>query len=163
MSSAAFSVIQGSPSSWGVPPEGKTYLGVNAQGQIVTVQHNGDITVLTAGGVPSLNKQANSDGAVMAITPSTSQHKEIVTLTGAARTQVINVAETDLADGSSCVILFNLPATAGIVVEVYSDATLIWSYENESGAAQKAAAELYKDGSTWAPLRGSIPAFTPAT
>lgn len=163
MSEAAFSLLQGDPSDWGLPPTGKTFVGVNDEGQIVTKQHDGTVTVLTAGGVPSLNKQANSDGTVIAITPSTSQHKEVITLTGVARTQVINVAETDLEDGSSCVILFNLPATAGIVVEVYSDATLIWSYENETGAALKAAAELYKDGSTWAPLRESIPAFTPAT
>lgn len=153
----------GDPSEWGLPPSGKTFVGINDQGQVVTIQHDGTITVLTAGGVPSLNKQANSDGTVIAIVPSTSQHKEVITLTGAARTQVINIAETDLEDGSSCVVLFNLPATASLVVEIYSDATLVWSSENETGALLKAAVEFYKDGSTWAPLRENIPAFTPAS
>lgn len=162
MSNASFNLLQGDPSDWGLPASGKTFIGINESGQVVTKQSDGTVTVIGAGGVPSLNKQANSDGTAITVTPVAYQHTEVVTLTGSARTQVVNVAETSLGDGALAGILFNLPATADVVVEVYSDATLIWSFENESGAVIKALVQVYKDGDVWKVLQSVIPAFTPA-
>lgn len=153
---------QSDPTTWDTPPEGKTYLGVNDTGSLVIKQSDGTLAVISPG-TASLTKVANSDGAPITVTPLTIAHKQVITLTGAARTQVINIAETSLSDGASCALLFNLPATAGIVIEVYSDSSLIWSYVNQTGAAQKARFQLYKDGAVWAPEAETIPSYTPAS
>lgn len=163
MSSPSFLLLQGDPADWALPPTGKTYIGLNESGQLVTKQHDGTITVIGTGGTPSLNKQANSDGSVITVTPTTSQHTEILTFTGIARTQVVNLVETDLGDGSLAGVLINAPATAGIVIELYSDSEKIWSYVNESGAAEKAFVEFYKDSTVWKVRLSAVPAFTPAS
>ncbi len=163
MSSPSFLLLQGDPSDWGVPPSGKTYIGLNDSGQIVTKQHDGTVTVIGTGGTPSLNKQANSDGSVITVTPTTTQHREVITLSGIARTQVVNISGTDLADGSVAVLQLNMPSTPGIIVEFYSDSVLLFSYQNESGVLEKARFEIYKDGSAWEPGESTVPAYTPAS
>lgn len=162
MSEAAFSLLQGDPSDWGLPPSGKTFVGVNESGQFVLVQHDGTITVLEPSGA-SLNKQANSSGVDIGVTPGSVNHKEVITLTGSARTQTVTVAPTTLSDGAECGIQFVVPATAGIIIEVVSNATVVWRFENTTGYPIKALCVLYKDGAAWFPWSETVPAYTPAT
>ncbi len=163
MANPSFILKQVDPAAWGLPAEGKTFVGINEDGQIVLKQHDGSVTVLTIGGVPSLHKQINSSGAVITVTPTTAAHKEIITIAGAARVQVINIAATALSDGSEADIIFNLPATSGIVLEVYSGVDLVWTYTNDTGQAINAKFAAYKDGAGWSPLNGYAPAYNPAT
>lgn len=161
MANPSLSLLQTDPSTWANPPAGKTYIGTNDAGQLVTKVHDGS-PVIVASGDPSLNKQAIA-GASATVTPAASQHTEVITVSGAARTLQVTVAETDLSDGAACRIKFILPATALIVIEVVSDGSVIWSFSNQTGAILKALFECYKDGGAWAPLVENVPAYTPAS
>lgn len=161
MSTPSFSLLQTDPSTWGNPPDGKTFVGVNTDGALVIKTQTG-ISVLGSAG-PALGKQSNSDGTAITVTPISVIHKEIITLLGTARTQVVNITLTGLGDGAGATILFYMPSTPGILVQIFTGATMLWSFQNDSGAPIKAAVEFYKDGTAWAVLRENIPAFTPAS
>lgn len=160
MANPSLILLQTDPSTWPNPDAGKTFVGTNSSGQLVTKVHDGSPAVV-ASGDPSLSKQASSDTTPVAVVPTTPFHTEIVTVTGAARTLPVLLGGTDQPDGARCTILFNLPATSGIVVEIYDDATLISVIENQSDGAQKASVEFYLDAGAWKVLREVIPAFTP--
>lgn len=161
MANPSFSLLQTDPTTWDLPPVGKTYVGINDAGQIVLKQHDGSVTVVESGD-PSLHKQASSAGTI-AVTPTTAQHTEVITVTGAARTSPVLIAGTTLSDGSRALLLFKLPATANVILEIYSDATLIGVVQNQTGDVLKAAVEFFLDAGVWAPLRENIPAYTPVS
>lgn len=162
MATPSFLLLQGDPSTWGLPPTGKTYAGVNTSGQIVLKQHDGTVTIVESG-APSLHKQANNSVTPIAVTPTSSLHTEVVTVTGAARTTPLLIGGTSQSDGARCAILFKLPATANIIIEIYSDAELIATLQNQTGALLKATLEFFLDAGVWAPLTAIVPAYEPAS
>lgn len=159
MAKPAFTLLQGDPATWPLPDAGKTALGVNQFGQLVIKQSDGSIVVVGTAAVATLNKQANSSGAPITVTPGGPLHTEVLTITGAARTQPVLMAATSLGNGSRATLLLILPATANLIVEVYNDASLVWSFTNQTGTPIKAALELFKDSGAWSPLSESIPAY----
>lgn len=163
MSNPSFSLLQGDPATWPTPPAGKTLMGINAAGAICLKQSDGSVIVVLTGS-PSYNAQATSAGAIV-VSPRASVHTEVLTITGGARTSNVNLLANGLPDGSRCVILFKLPATAGIILEVFDagTATLLSTIDNETAAVLKASTEYVLSGGIWSPLRELIPAFTPVS
>lgn len=160
MANPSLRLLLQDPTVWPNPVAGRAYVGLDELGNIAIRLPDGTVQTVQSGSPCSLNKQASATNTPVAIIPTSASHKEVLTITGAARTLPLLLSETDLANGSSCVLLLNLPATAGIILEAYSDVTLLWSFTNDTGAAMKAAVEFYKDGATWKVLRETIPAFT---
>lgn len=163
MATPSFSLLQGDPSTWPLPPAGKTYLGINATGQIVLKQHDGTLSVISSGAC-SLNKQANN-GTVssLTVTPSTSMHTEIITLTGGARTLPVTIVDPGLSDGARVTILFKFPATTPILVDIFSDIDLLASLQNQTSSPAPGRADFVLDDGDWVCVSVLVPAYTPVS
>lgn len=160
MSNPSFILLQTDPSGWSNPPAGKTALGVNALGQIVTRQSDGTEAILL-GTNPSLHKQTNASGGA-GIAPTTPFHTEIITVTGTARSLAAVISEVNIADGWQLRILFLLPPVSGIDLQLFSNATQVAEFSSD-GAVRAACFEYVFDAAAghWVSLRETIPAFTP--
>ena len=42
----SLSLLQGDPTEWGIPPVGKTFVGINAEGQLILKQNDGTILIV---------------------------------------------------------------------------------------------------------------------
>jgi hypothetical protein len=42
----SLSLLQGDPTEWGIPPVGKTFVGINEEGQLVLKQNDGTILIV---------------------------------------------------------------------------------------------------------------------
>lgn len=159
MSKASFSLVQGDPSEWGAPSEGKTYLGINTAGQLVLKQSDGTITPLIVGGTPSLHKQTSASG-IVTVSPSTPVHTEVVTLAGSARAVPVQISEDNSpADGARVFLKFIFPAIASLDISIYSgDSTLLATFSTD-GVVLTGTWELYCDNGVWAIQLAQVPAY----
>ncbi len=73
-------------------------------------------------GVVSAHTQTNAGGDFQ-VTPSSQVHHEEITVTGSAGTRRCVVNAAGLAAGALVALRFKLPATAGIIIQVYDQAT----------------------------------------
>ncbi len=115
-------MCQGDPSTWGAPPVGKTYLGVNESGQLTTVQNDGTITVIGAGLTPGAGTVTNSSGNTI-VTPPTQIYTQTVDVTGVASTRIIVISQDDASAGDICDLRLNWPDVGNIDIQVRSGAT----------------------------------------
>lgn len=113
MSTASFSLLESDPTTWGVPPVGKTFVGINLAGQIVIKQNDGTITAVVPS-TPALGASTNSSGP-STITPTSSIQRFILDVQGAPRSVPVILDIAGAAAGYSVEVLIKLPATAGFV------------------------------------------------
>ncbi|MEY2878208.1 MAG: hypothetical protein RLZZ15_588, partial [Verrucomicrobiota bacterium] len=104
--------------------------------------------------------QANATGNTT-VTPATTTfaHREIVTFSGTARTSVVILALTARAAGDTLGLRLNLPAAAGIVVEVRNatdTGTLLLSLTSD-GTGDDAALQLHYNGTAWEVFAATYP------
>jgi hypothetical protein len=48
----SLSLLQGDPAEWGIPPVGKTFVGINEAGQLVLKQNDGTIQIVVTEPAP---------------------------------------------------------------------------------------------------------------
>lgn len=112
-------------------------------------------------GLVSEHEQTNAGGNTT-VTPTSQLHTEKITFTGAARTSAVIVGASGLVAGARPVVLVLLPATAGIVVQVWNQTIAtgspLFSVVTD-GYLRQACFEMGYDGSNLYPLRATVPAF----
>lgn len=119
---------------------------------------NARVWKLVAPGANSYNASSNSTGNTT-ITPTQSNHIEVVTFSGTAGTRILILDASAQLVGNVAKLRLNLPATAAIVVEVRnatSGGTLLFSITTD-GSGDDAYLELYFDGSAWQRLFNVLP------
>lgn len=159
MANPSLILLNVDPSTWANPPEGKTFIGTNELGQLVTKVHDGSPTVIGAGGQPSFHKQSSASSPI-GITPTNAVHTEVVTLTGIARDIAVLISNDGHSDGDLLTVLFVLPAVSGLHIEVFSDVNELTDYTSDGGTL-RASFKYYFDAGQWKQLEEAIPAFTP--
>jgi hypothetical protein len=143
--------------------QGQTTAGANI------VYAAGPITVFTPGSLPasstgfvSHHAQSNGGGN-MVVTPTSQVHTEVITITGSAGTRQVVVGAAGLDAGARIGLKFVLPATAGINLQVYDQATsgplLTTVTSDSSGFTPTAKANLFFDGANLQRDELIIPAF----
>lgn len=110
----------------------------------------------------SAHELTNSMGDSV-ITPTSQQHKEIVTINGAARTSKLIVGNAGIVDGAECEILLLMPATAGILIDIRSiissgNQVFPALFSSDAGVSRMLARMYYKNGN-WNPLETVAPAY----
>lgn len=119
----------------------------------------GYVTVYTSGNPPSpipavqiVSEWARSNTTGNAtISPINQIHTEFIQILGAARTSVFAVDNYASIPGARVNVIFQLPATSGIAIELRNDTytgTLLSSFTTD-GLQPSATASLYYDGTAW--------------
>jgi hypothetical protein len=160
MATASLSLLQGDPATWGNPPVGKTYVGVNEAGQIVTKQSNGAYTILSSGSL-SLSEYSNTTGntsvAIQAI-----QQLTIVTVTGVARSVPIILETAGLTEGQQLEVRANFLALDNLFIRFYNTDTLgapISQFQSSTGSGIVSGYwKFYVKNGIWQLLSNFIPA-----
>jgi hypothetical protein len=156
-STASFDLLQTDPSDWGVPIAGRTFIGVDANGSLVTKQSNGVITIYTAGTNPSVSKQTSSSGTID-VNVSTPLFLEIVTITGAARVVPIVISDAVVTDGYQAQVKLNFAAlAAGSTIQLYSGTLMIASFLTD-GETINGLWSVYGDSGEWVLKSAQFPA-----
>jgi hypothetical protein len=108
----------------------------------------------------SFNSQTNNGGN-SEVSPGSGLHTEDITFGGTASTRIVFVDTINRTAGDRCVIRAELPATAGITINITSGTIggpLLFSY-NTDGISAAATFEVYFNASSvWQPLRAQVPA-----
>lgn len=128
MATASFQLCQGDPTTWGTPPVGKTFFGVNDAGAITIKQNDGSITVLTNSD-PSAAIAANASG-VTTVSPSAAIHSQVVNVTGAARTVPIVLAT---GTGKIIDLLVTLPSAPNFLLNIRNNdvgGVVLFTFDN---------------------------------
>jgi hypothetical protein len=119
---------------------------------------NARVWKLTAPGLNSYAAASNSSGNTT-VTPTQSNHVEILTVTGSAGTRIVILTTTNQLVGNTVELRLNLPATASIVMEIRNGTaggTLLYSLTTD-GSGDDAYLRLYFDGTAWQPLANIVP------
>jgi hypothetical protein len=85
------------------------------------------------------------------ITPITPNETDSVTITGAASTRIFAISDTGQVNGNKLDLLFTLPATAGIIIQIRDNTvggTLINSYTTD-GVTLSGKISVVNTGSAW--------------
>ena len=155
MANPSFSLLDTDPATWGTPPEGKTYIGTNESGQIVTKTTDGTTTVLVTG-APSVNAVASSTGTVT-VTPGAPFHTEQITLSGTARTVPILLGDgATVAGGGLTLVILNTSGEELILTTYYGATLLDTTYM--TGDILSACFEFYFN-SGWKKKLLTLPAY----
>ena len=108
------------------------------------------------------HEQANSSGT-MIVAPLSQIHHEELPISGGAGTRDCIVQATGMSKGALAVLRFQLPATAGINIRVFDQATSGTLLTTISSAADgftpAARVALWFDGANWQRDELTIPAF----
>lgn len=159
MSTASFSLLDGDPTTWGVPPVGKTFVGVNLAGQLVVKQNDGTITAIVPS-TPALAASDNSSGPTT-ITPTSSIQRYILNVQGASRNVPIILAIAGAAEGYSVDLLVKVPAIAGFVLKLLNadgSGTQLDSYTTDGNNVTVKWTALFQSGA-WVLFGASAPAY----
>ena len=158
MATASFQLCQGDPTTWGTPPVGKTFFGVNAAGAITIKQNDGTITVLTNSD-PSAAVVANASG-VTTVTPSASIHSQVVNVTGSARTVPVVLA---VGTGKIIDLLVTLPSAPNFVLQVRNSdpsGVVLMTFDNSGDPVITTVnCRFAYIGGIWVLMGVSIPAY----
>jgi hypothetical protein len=122
MSAASFNLLQGDPTTWGVPPVGKSFLGINLSGQAVIVNNNGSGGAVISPVVSAAPVQlpfVNNSGTTT-ITPSAGQTTAVVAVGGTARNVPIVLATAGMTDGMVLDLLLIFPALDNLIMNIYN-------------------------------------------
>ncbi len=158
MSSPIIVGLQGVPTTWGVPPVGKTMLGINEAGNLVLKQNDGSITTIVSS-APGFVEVVNPSGT-STITATSSVMTAILDVTGTARAVPVVLAVAGAAAGTRLSLRVNLPAAAGLAIQLRnatSGGTLLDSFTSD-GSILSVVWELYFDGGSWNILSAQAPA-----
>ncbi len=143
-------------------------IGKTADGAVI-VYAAGYITIYNPGytlpapnrGIVSRHDQASAGGNVT-VNPLSQVHTEKITVSGSAGTRKIVVNAAGLIAGAQAFLRFVLPATAGIVLQIYDQATsgdLLATIETQAdGFTPSAICVLSFDGANFDVLWMAIPA-----
>lgn len=111
--------------------------------------------------VVSANDQTNSTGDALVI-PQGPIHTEVITITGTARTSnFVILPGASTTAGSRLTILFKLPSTANITLDVYGNnlsSPSIASFTTD-GVQTSASLDIFYDGVNWALADSIIPSY----
>ncbi len=118
MSTASLQLIQGDPATWGVPAEGKTFVGIDESGLLTLKQNDGSIITL-ATNVPGFSSVVNSSGTTT-ISPTTPVWRQIVDIQNSPRDVPIVLDVDGMVEGSVINLLIKMPDTAGFIAKVYN-------------------------------------------
>lgn len=134
--------------------QGKTAAGANiiyAAGWCTVYNPGGGLPVPTFG-VVSCNEQTSGGGDI-SILPSAVIHIEQITVTGVPETRKCPVSTIGMQDGARCTLRFILPATAGIIHQIYDgtiNGTLLYAIQSQGdGFLPAVIASLWFDGANW--------------
>lgn len=159
MSNPAYSLLKGDPTTWGVPPVGKTFMGINLTGQLALVQSDGTISTFTSS-VPAFLAVGNAAGTTT-ITPAQPVQTTILTITGGARAVPIVLSVTGQLAGAVLDLLVNVGATAGYALDI-RNATgggIQLDTYTSNGATAVAKWRFVFDGAQWNKVEVIIPAY----
>lgn len=158
MSTASLSLIQGDPTTWGIPASGKTFVGINESGQIVTKQNDGTISVLTTTS-PAFIEELNTSGTTT-ITPTQSITTAVLTIQGTSRAVPIVLDTAGIDSGAQLSLLVNLPAAAGLALTIRNGSILgtVLDTFTSDGSILTASWRFYFDGTSWNVFSSQIPA-----
>lgn len=159
MASPSFSLLQGDPTTWGVPPVGKTYVGINDSGQLILKQNDGSIVPIISS-APSVAKPTNSSGATL-ITLGAQIHTAILTITGTSRSVPIVLDIDGAAAGAQLTLQVNWPGLAGFDLDIRnadSGGTQLDTFQTD-GSILNGLWRFVYDGTAWNKIEASIPAF----
>lgn len=159
MATASFSLLKGDPSTWGVPPVGKTFVGINAAGQIVVKQNDGTITAIVPS-TPALGAADNTSGPTT-ITPTSSIQRYILNVQGASRNVPVILDVAGAAEGYSIEVLIKVPAVAGFVVKLLNadgSGTQLDSWTTDGNNVTLKWYAVYQSGA-WVLFGAQAPAY----
>lgn len=159
MPSPSYQLLQGDPTTWGVPPLGSTFIGVNGAGQIVTKQNNGTITALTTSS-PAAAQVASAAGTVT-ITPTQPIFAFELDLGGGARGVPIVLDHTGAVEGAQLEVTVVLPSTIGLAMtfrDANSGGTILAQYTSD-GAVLSYFAKFVFRGGAWNIVTAYNPAY----
>jgi hypothetical protein len=139
-------------------PSGTTVVLANADGTI-----NTPANFFTANNVParSYNAQSNSSGnSAVAPTAGATNHIEVITFSGTARTSIVTLSTAGRVAGDLCFLRLSVPATASIVVEVRNNTTggTLLTQLTTDTTGDDCALIYYFDGTAWQPFLANYPA-----
>jgi uncharacterized protein Usg len=160
MSSASFSLLQGDPTTWGLPPVGKTFMGINASGQLVLKQNNGTITPVISSG-PGGDALSNSVGTTT-INPTAGNFSALVNVSGSARRVPIVLATAGLLDWQQLDLRVDFPALDNLFIDIYNTAVSgppLSTFQAATGSGITSALWQFRAQSgAWVILSNQVPA-----
>lgn len=152
--------LQTDPSTWTIPPAGKTNLGFNSAGQIVTQQSDGSITVFNAAALSGQLLNSAAPG-LLTVSPQGADHQVITTISGSAREVDIVIAPNVALNFWETDILFDLTnAGAGFTINVYNSivsGTPLFSLQTNSELQNALFTAIFASGA-WQPKTALVPA-----
>lgn len=161
MSTASFQLVQGDPSTWGIPAEGKTFVGINTAGLLTLKQNDGTIITL-ATNVPGFSSVVNSSGTTT-ISPTTPVWRQIVDIQNSPREIPIVLDVDGAVQGSVINLLLKFPDADGYTAKVYNasgSGTLLAQITNSNDPTIVTAGYtfVFTDGA-WVLFSAVIPAY----
>lgn len=159
MATASLSLLQGDPTTWGNPPVGKTYVGVNAIGQVTTRQSDGSINTIFS--TPEVSTYSNMGGATTVVAASVDQIAS-VNISGLARNVPIILATAGIVDGQQLRLRLDFLPLDGLTIRVYDSSVLgvlLSSFDSSTGSGITSAFyAFYGLGGQWFLLNNQVPA-----
>jgi hypothetical protein len=122
MANPSFSLLIGDPTTWGVPPVGKTFLGINLSGVLTIVNNNGSggaIITPVVSAAPQQVTLGNAAGTTT-ITSVSGVFTATVVVSGTPRAVPLVLATAGMTDGMTIDLLVIFPATDGFVLNLYN-------------------------------------------
>jgi hypothetical protein len=133
---------------------------VYGAGYVTVYNPGGSVAPIPTSQVVSYHASTNSAGDTT-ISPTRQIHTEVITVTGFARTSNFILEEDSPFTGARTNILFLLPATPGITLNIYNDSlsgTLLATFTTDANESNISIEFVY-NGTAWAVLNAIIPAF----
>ena len=126
----------------------------------VTVYSPGSLIPTPANGFTSFEETSNIGGNVL-VSPGSQMHTEVITVTGSAGTRKVVLQDPGLQPGAHVWLRFGLPATAGIIFQVFNLSLLgtqLSTIQTASdGSLPSALLEYVFDGSNFRALNYTLP------
>lgn len=167
MSSPSFNLLQGDPTTWGVPPVGKTFVGINLSEQLVLVNNNGSggqVITPVVSAAPAGLAFANASGSTT-ITPSAGVTTAVGAITGGARSVPLVLATNGMSDGQTVEVFLTFPAIDGLTINFYNTVgsgspVLPIQVSAISGITNALAKFLFQSSTgLWLPISLRVPAL----
>jgi hypothetical protein len=162
MSTASFSLLQGDPSTWGVPPVGKTFVGINAAGQLVLKQNDGSISPVLSF-IPANQQLVNAFGATDIVPPALITSTYLL-ISGTARTVPVSLKTAGIVDGQILRLRLTFPALDNLIVNIYNEntgGTLLSSFQSATGSGiTNGLWTFVAGGGVWALDSNQVPAIS---
>lgn len=167
MSAASFVLLEGDPSTWGVPPVGKTFLGINLAGVPTAVNNDGSghpvVTPLVSA-APGVLAFANAAGT-STLTPSAGVTTALGVISGTARTVPLVLATAGMVDGQTIEVQLSFPALDNLIMSFYNTVgsgmpIISWQSASASNVVNGVWKFVYQTATgLWALVSARTPAY----